>query len=170
MSRKSSRLNKIALNKELKTLKEAYTISENLSRYLSNKLEDVYQQNKKIVEIVERVCTNSIALPVKDTAMNNNELFPTYRVDLMDTLYAGNSFIGHERIMDCSTKRVNLGLLDTVVSTNASNMETSIHMRFHLNDGTVGYYLTREALLNMPLKHLAEYIVPDMLEKLKSVV
>lgn len=164
MGRRSAKLKKIAQKKELDDLRVAYNRECALTERLSNKLEVVFAQNEKIVDIVERVCRYSVALPAKTDIIRRPELLSTYRKEVRD--YQPYSADG---IIDFSSKIVNLHLLRCMVFENQEKMSMAMHCRYYADNRVSEYYLTREAFYSMPIEYIAEAIIPDMIQKLKMV-
>ena len=162
MSKRFGRNQKRKLKEKVENLEYSMKLDSVLLADVRYKRDVAVMQVERMVDIIEEVCQNSIALPPKESK-ENSKLYPRYRLPIYEPmeLTAGTLFDRDT----LSYKTVDLYKLETFLRDHADSFGVSAHLRFY-NGAESAYYISEEGLRCMPDSALVEHLIPEIARQL----
>lgn len=164
MSKRYGRNQKRKHRETIKNLEEALYMERGLCKYANDRRKAVEEKMMEVIDIVESMCANSVALDPKTMlgSMNTDRIrLPV--VGPIPYLTPSTAI----RVVTDSFDTIDLYTLRTVVEERRDVLSTCVHLMYSSPNGGESYYMISEkALMAMPEDVLSKKIVPYIAREL----
>jgi len=164
MSKRYGRQQKRKARDEVDALTEALAMNQGLIRHMGDKLREADAVVQHMVNAVESVCRNSIALtPQTHVAREERDRFKMMiRDELNMTLYdaPATPTMATFRTVDCYK-------FETIVNKYREEMQLAIHINYR-NERKVSYMISEQGLQDIPMDYLVRQVSNDLVRLLKE--
>ena len=151
--------------KRLQEMTVAYDRNRQLTGYMRQQLDDAERTIREMVETIESVCPNSIAIPPK-TFTGSGER-PSFTVACLDSPLLTSMGIDPSRpIVPEQLRYVDTYALETYVREHKETLDTTIHLRYQASGHSV-YMISERGFRNIPIRKLVEHVAQELVNHLR---
>lgn len=168
MSKRFGRNQKRKMRQQIETLGEALELSDGLNRHLSN----LHDDDMRVIRSVEReLGQHNVLLNPRITSRDPAPGSSTICIQSMETPAYYDIHKANEAVSDDVVKHSLLHKLQS--GEDLQWLKQQMHIKFYLNDASVGYALSYEAIQSAPeevlVQHLSQTMAQHLVQTLREV-